>query len=170
MYAFLLSAAKLTYYTPNAPPPISKTCCRQEWRLARTEVDEILQKLRQTGNLSQFSHEMCVEVALQGDAGNTPPRSLSPLPGATPFKAFAATLSFHGLRTGRISPPPLISTCKVYQRLSRFMNSPVILLTGGPPFLLSKNFCSNIQTIFRISKPVKIITFLKPFDQSTTHG
>ncbi len=141
MYAFLLSAAKLTCYTPNAPPPISKTCCRQEWRLARTEVDEILQKLRQTGNLSQFSHEMCVEVALQGDAGNTPPRSLSPLPGGTPFKAFATTLSFHGLHTGRISPPPLISTCKVYQRLSRFMNSPVILLTGGPPFLLSKNFC-----------------------------
>jgi hypothetical protein len=111
MYAFLFSAAKLTHYTPNVSPLISKTRCQREWRLARTEVNEILQKLRQTGDLSQFSHEMCSEVTLQGDAGNTPPRSLSPLPGATPFKAFAATLSFQGLHAERISPLPSGITC-----------------------------------------------------------
>lgn len=56
MYAFLLSAAKLTNYTANLFPLFLKSLAIGSRRLARTKENSILQKLYKTGNLLEFKH------------------------------------------------------------------------------------------------------------------
>ena len=155
MYAFLLSAAKLTYCTTMFFLLFLKVLATELWGLAPTKEAWIPHILCKTGNLSEHMHSHCVGVTSQVDAVNA--NTYNYLPGLFPVpdKRHHRLEEWLSHREDFSSAEAIILWTLL--QLSLLMNSQVILLTGSPPLWFFKELIS-IKPFFVVPYNFNIVT------------